>query len=155
MAKAFRFRLDRVLELRRLHAEMKKKELSQVRVELTRKQNAILQELIKLDQGKGVSRDLRKSNVDMTLLRMQEQYLNQLMRGVQRMHQGLQEDVLAEKQKLAELAEASKKVKVLERLREKKKAEYMLEMNREEQKFLDEVAQNMMRMSRGKKESVV
>ncbi|MDP6958888.1 MAG: flagellar FliJ family protein, partial [Planctomycetota bacterium] len=69
--------------------------------------------------------------------------------------QGLQEDVLAEKQKLAELAEASKKVKVLERLREKKKAEYMLEMNREEQKFLDEVAQNMMRMSRGKKESVV
>ncbi len=77
MAKAFRFRLDRVLELRRLHEEMKKKELAQVRVELTRKQNAILQELIKLDQGKGVSRDLRKSKVDMTLLRMQEQYLNQ------------------------------------------------------------------------------
>ena len=83
---------------------MKKKELAQVRVELTRKQNAILQELIKLDQGKGVSRDLRKSKVDMTLLRMQEQYLNQLMRGVQRMHQGLQENVLAEKQKLAEFS---------------------------------------------------
>ena len=155
MAKAFRFRLDRVLELRRLHEEMKKKELAQVRVELTRKQNAILQELIKLDQGKGVSRDLRKSKVDMTLLRMQEQYLNQLMRGVQRMHQGLQENVLSEKQKLAELAEASKKVKVLERLREKKKAEYKLELNREEQKFLDEVAQNMIRMRGEKKESVV
>ncbi len=77
------------------------------------------------------------------------------MRGVQRMHQGLQENVLAEKQKLAELAEASKKVKVLERLREKKKAEYRLELNREEQKFLDEVAQNMIRMRGEKKESVV
>ena len=31
----------------------------------------------------------------------------------------------------------------------------MLELNREEQKFLDEVSQNMIRMRGGKKESVV
>ncbi len=137
MAKVFRFRLDRVLDLRRLHEKMKKKELAQTRAAVTRQQNDMLQLLIRLDQGKGVSRDLRKEKIDMTSLRMQEQHLNGLMRS-----------------KLAELAEASKKVRVLERLREKRKAEYMLELGREEQKFLDEVAQNMTRLAAEKKESL-
>ena len=149
MAKKFRFRLDRVLEIRKLHEEMKKKELAQARMAVTQQQNDILQLLIKLDQGKGVSRDLRKQAIDMTSLRLQEQYLNGLMRGIQSSHQTLQGFVVDEKKKQLELAEASKKVRVLERLKEKKKAEYMLDVSREEQKFLDEVAQNMMRRAVG------
>jgi flagellar FliJ protein len=154
MAKVFRFRLDRVLDLRRLHEKMKKKELAQVRAAVTRQQNDILQLLIRLDQGKGVSRDLRKDKIDMTSLRMQEQHLNGLMRSIRVGHQSLQERALDERKIQAELAEASKKVRVLERLREKKKVEYMRELGREEQKFLDEVAQNMTRLAAEKKESL-
>ncbi len=154
MAKVFRFRLDRVLDLRRLHEKMKKKELAQTRAAVTRQQNDMLQLLIRLDQGKGVSRDLRKEKIDMTSLRMQEQHLNGLMRSIRVGYQSLQERTLDERKKLAELAEASKKVRVLERLREKRKAEYMLELGREEQKFLDEVAQNMTRLAAEKKESL-
>ncbi len=151
MAKVFRFRLDRVLEIRRVHEEMKKKELAQVRKAVSSQQGDILQLLMKLDQGKGVSRDLRRSSIDMTFLRMQEQYVNGLMRGIQKSYQVLQGHVLEENKKKAELSEASKKVRVLERLREKKKAEYMVDLGREEQKFLDEVAQNIERskMQRG------
>ena len=151
MAKVFRFRLDRVLEIRRVHEEMKKKELAQVRKAVSGQQGDILQLLMKLDQGKGVSRDLRRSSIDMTFLRMQEQYVNGLMRGIQKSYQVLQGHVLEENKKKAELSEASKKVRVLERLREKKKAEYMVDLGREEQKFLDEVAQNIERskMQRG------
>ena len=155
MAKKFRFRLDRVLDLRRLHEKMKQKELAEARAAVARRQNDILQLLIKLDQGKGVSRDLRKEKINMTSLRIQEQYLNGLMRGIQKSHLELQGQVIDEKKKQAELAEASKKVRVLERLRENKKAEYMMEVGREEQKFLDEVAQNMVRLAVGKKELIV
>lgn len=154
MAKVFRFRLDRVLDIRRLHEKMKKKALAQVRAAVTRQQNDVLQLLIRLDQGKGVSRDLRKEKIDMTSLRMQEQHLNGLMRSIRVGYQSLQERALDERGKLADLAEASKKVRVLERLREKKKAEYMRELGREEQKFLDEVAQNMTRLAAQKKESL-
>ncbi|MBI2900354.1 MAG: flagellar export protein FliJ [Planctomycetes bacterium] len=145
MPKRFAFRLDRLLQLRRMREELKKRELAAANRAVARQQQEILQLFVDEEETKTELRGLKTRTLDLVAIRLREHYLNVLNRRIGEAYRGLQDlqSKVAEKRK--ELVEAMQGVRVLERLRERKRAEYDLEVSREEQKFLDEVGSRMTR----------
>jgi flagellar protein FliJ len=139
MAKRFAFRLERLLELRRMTEERLKRELGVANRAVYEQQRSILQLLIEEDRTKGELRKIKVSTLDLVGIRMQEQYLNAVGRKILREYRQLQSLQESATHKRRELTEASKGVRVLERLREKKHDEWRREVDLEEQKFLDEL----------------
>ena len=145
MPKAFKFRLETLLEVRRLREDLARRDLAVARgkvLEQNRKLQALLSEE---EEGKKELRALKQREIDLVRLRLLEGYLNSLERGLRRGFQVLEELVRDEAEKRRALAEAVKGVRVLERLEERQRRAYLYELDRQEQKFLDEVAQNMER----------
>lgn len=140
MAKRFAFRLERLLDLRRMLEESRKRELGTANRAVYDQQRAILQLLVEEDRTKSELRQIKIRELDLVAIRMREQYLNAVGRKIVREYRSLQQLQEAAAAKRRELTEASKGVRVLERLREKKVIEWRHEADLEEQKFLDEVA---------------
>jgi flagellar FliJ protein len=145
VAKAFHFRLDRLLALRRQKAEVAQRDLAAA-MQLVQDQNRKLLEMMaEQDEGKAALRALRMRELDLVRLQFQEDYLGALERRIRGEVDRLQEIVRAEVGKRRELTEAVRGVKVLERLRERRFRDWSREENRREGKVLDEVAQRMER----------
>ena len=145
MAKKFKFPLDPALRYRRHLEGEKKRALAKARRAVL-EQNRLLLELLREEgQGKEEFRKLKVGQTGVQRLRLQEQYLNALSRRIRREFEGLQRRLLAEEQARRELVEARKQVRVLERLRERREADYRYELGREEQKELDETGLNTFR----------
>lgn len=140
MAKRFAFRLERLLEIRRTFEDRLKRELGAANRAIYDKQRDILQLLVEEDRTKVELRRIKIRELDLVEIRMNEQYLNAVGRKIVREYRTLQQLQEAATAKRRELTEASKGVRVLERLREKKFEEWRRETDLEERKFLDEVA---------------
>ncbi len=142
MPRAFKFRLEKLLDLRRLREELARRDLALARKAVDG-QNRLLAGLLGVeDEGKRALRSAKEKTIDMVRLRLLEGYLFSLERRIRREYDRLQELVLAELQKRRALTEALKGVRVLERYREKKVRAWRYEVDREERRFLDEVGQN-------------
>lgn len=142
MPRAFKFRLEKLLDLRRLREELARRDLALARKAVDG-QNRLLAGLLgEEDEGKRALRSAKEKTIDMVRLRLLEGYLFSLERRIRREYDRLQELVLAELQKRRALTEALKGVRVLERYREKKVRAWRYEVDREERRFLDEVGQN-------------
>ena len=138
MAEAFRFRLERLLELRREKESAAQRELAEA-IRQGREEAARLAALNAEEEGlKRTSR--RLGALDLTALRMSEGYLGSLERRARASRERLAELGLREAEKRRALAEAAKGVKALERFRERKLAEWRRASDREEVRVLDEAA---------------
>jgi len=137
---AFRFRLERFLEIRRAKEEVAQREFARAAgaaAEETRRLAALLAEE---EDSKRASRERRRGPLDLAALRLQEGYLSAVDRRVRASRERLLELQRAEGEKRQALVEAMKAVKVLERFRERKLAEWTRSLDREERKVLDEAA---------------
>lgn len=137
---AFRFRLERLLEVRRAKEDVAQRdfaEASRALREETRRLTALLAEE---EEVKAASRDARRGPLDLAALRLHEGYLGAVDRRVRATRERLLELGRAEAEKRRALVEAMKGVKVLERFRERKLAEWTRTRERDERKALDEAA---------------
>lgn len=145
MPKTFQFRMERLLELRRLREDLKKRELATANRAVAQRQQTILLLLVEENSAKDELKGLKGADrtLDLAAIRIQEQYRNWIDRQIVQSYRELQELQKGAAEKRAELSEASKGVRVLERLRERKRLEHRYATDRDERKFLDEVAQRV------------
>ncbi|MBI4231910.1 flagellar export protein FliJ [Candidatus Peregrinibacteria bacterium] len=143
MPHKFNFRLEPVLEYRRMLEEKAKRAFAMARREVLLQNITILNFMTEQEKGKMELRKLKVGKVDILTLRQQEAYLNSLVRKIAKAYDELRVLMDKESKKRKELSEATKQVKVIERLKERRYKEYLYGVAREEQKVLDEVGQNM------------
>jgi flagellar export protein FliJ len=147
MTKVFTFRLERLLEVRRLREEIARRDWGVAQRELRDQKRRVLELLLEEDQGKSAVRSIKVKLLNLDQLRLHESYLSSLERRISEARARFQELLKAEAEKRRLTVEARKRVRVLERFREKKRQAYLYEAGRQEQKFLDEVAQNASRQT--------
>jgi flagellar export protein FliJ len=143
MATIFRFRLERLLGLRRARAEEAGRDLARAQQEARLQNEAMVRLLREEEEGKEALRALRLNALDLPRLRLHEGYLEFLARRIRVEHERLQERIQAEIGKRRALAAALRAVQVLERLRERRERTHRVEMERLERGLLDEAAQNL------------
>lgn len=147
MPKRFVFKLEGVLEYRRALEEKKRRELAQVLREVgeaTQQLTAMLQMEV---EEKERFRRMKAGKLNILTLRLQEAYLNNLLRKIDRQQQLIQKLRTREVKARAEYVEARKQVMLLERLKERRLERWRYEANREEMRFLDEIAANIHRIA--------
>jgi flagellar protein FliJ len=140
VADAFRFRLERILELRRAKEEAAQRALAEARRAVEEESRRLASLLAEEDEGRRTSRGLRQGTLDLGALRLLEGYQNAVDRRIRTSRERLLDLGRAELEKRKALTEAMKAVKVLERVREKRLAEWTRAQAAGERKFLDEVA---------------
>lgn len=145
MPKRFSFRLEGVLEYRRQLEDIKKKDFLFARRARLEQEKRLASLLALEEREKDVLRELERDEVDIIKLRLQMGYLAHISRWINNAREELQRLQKAEEEKRVEMVEATKQVKVLERLKEHQYERYLYELGRSEQKFLDEIGQNMWR----------
>ena len=143
MAKAFDFRLEKLLELRRRKEEAARREVAAANQAVAERNRIILGLMSDEDLAKDEMRDAQQGTIDVERLRRAGEYAATLERRLQREYLALQDLVKAEMEKRNLLAEAHKGVRVLERFRDRKVQLHRLELDREERRFLDEIGQNL------------
>src|SRR3954469_6743106 len=143
MAKAFEFRLEKLLQLRRLEEEAAQRELAAVRQAVEVQNEAILNLVAEADQTRQVFRSFQERTIDVGRLRQTGDYLDWVERLLRRERSAMQDLEQAETEKRRRLTEALKSVRVLERFRERQLRHWRQGLDLEERKFLDEIGQNL------------
>ena len=136
---AFRFRLAKILNLKERLKSMKRLELARIESELEDKERALIFWNTKV-------KNLEVENVGMG--KDINEYYNQFeiaIANINRLKTEIQDLEVKKDRVLNELIEMEKEVKILDKLREKKKGEFIKELLRREMKFMDEIAQRSRR----------
>jgi flagellar export protein FliJ len=137
---AFRFRLERFLEIRRAKEDVAQRDFARAAgavAEETRRLEALLAEEEECGRAWRVP---ARGPLDLAALRLREDCLSAVDVRVRASRERLLELGRVEAEKRRALVEAMKAVKVLERFRERKLAEWTRALDREERKVLDEAA---------------
>ena len=141
--KAFRYKLERVLDIRKLEQEQIEMKLAAIVMEL----NNLLEEKEKTLNEKEETFNMwqkaqegRLNIADLIAYQNRIIKINLNIEGLDGKIQKTKEGIEKVRE---ELIEASRKSKILEQLKEKKFAEYRFEMEKEEQGILDEIGQNI------------
>jgi flagellar FliJ protein len=143
MSKAFEFRLEKLLELRRLEEEVAQREFAAAQAAVADRNQAILGLLNREEEGRQDLRTQQERVIDVVRLRMTGEYLELIAQLLDRERAILQDLARLELDKRRRLTEALKGVRVLERFRERQLRRYRQELDLEERKFLDEIGQNL------------
>lgn len=133
MAK-FKFSLEKVLDYRWLKEQEAKREYASAQKALTEQEDIFQQ----INQEKENLMEVRESTINR--MQVQQWYLLDLNQRLIATTEAIKEMSRYVEQALSVYIEAQKERKILEKLSEKQLAEYQIEMNREEQKMLDEMA---------------
>ena len=139
MAKSFQFRMEKVLDVRRLQEKSAQREFSAAQQAVAERNRIILELMNREDDARRELRTLQEGAVDVARLRMAGEFAASLERRLQKEYEALQAQVLVEMQKRQQLTEARKGVRVLEKLREKQARTHRQGFDREERNFLDEL----------------
>lgn len=140
--KRFQFNLQAVLDLRKQLEEERKRALSAAQKDLFEQQGRLYAYLLDEKKGKEELRRMEQSTLDLPQVMAQRRYLLGLTKRISGAHQELSRLLIIEREKREEVVKASKERKVLEKLKERKVAEYDHLLSVEEQKVLDEIANN-------------
>src|SRR4051794_40916227 len=124
MAKAFEFRLEKLLELRRLEEETAQREFAAAQQAVVERNRVILGLLAEEDRTRQDLRSQQERAIDVLRLRLTGDYLDSIERLLHRERSAMQELAKAELDKRRRLTEALKGVKVLERFKEKQLRRY-------------------------------
>lgn len=140
MAKRYEFRYETLLRLRRQREDERKRvvaaRLREIRTLEDRR--ATLENRIR-EQTEQVRDALRSSTLNLDDLKLSRHWVIRLRRGVLETDEAIKTHRAVLSKERQHLAEAAKDKKVLERLKERRLAEYMAEMDRREQLELDEM----------------
>lgn len=140
MPRKFKFNLEPALSVRRIDEDKRKRAFG----EATRRvdEQTLRIDGIEADQdaARAAFARTRTGTVDLTRLRLEEGWRVGLDRRLRRESAELVKRLQVREQRRGEFVEARQKVRVLERLREKRVAEYRRVLDREEQKTIDESA---------------
>ena len=143
MAKAIKFELQDVLDFRNFEKEEAQNELAKalaVETQINDNLQIIASQFISVKNQIDASssfEDIAAGNTRKKFLEMQKEELLQQ----------LSEAKLVSEQKRAVLAEAMKKTTALEKLKEKEEAVYKAEVDKEENDFIDDLANSNKRLS--------
>ena len=143
MAKAFQFRLEQLLGIRRQKVELAQRELAVAQEAVAARNQSILFLMDQEEQAKNDLRAQQERGIDVGRLKLADDYLTSLSRLLRREQETLHDLVRTEIERRHQVIEARKGVKVLERFRETKLRRHRQEANLEERKFLDEIGQNI------------
>jgi flagellar export protein FliJ len=138
MAKKFNFRLESVLKLREHHAKAEKQTLMQIMGMRYQKENEISEResyYNSLLKGK-------KGKFPVTEFQAQFAHQNFIKAEIKKLNDEKEQLVEIENIQREKLNTAKKEEKIISKLKEKKKLTYFDELNKEEVKVLDEIAQN-------------
>lgn len=141
--KKFRFRLEPILNLRKIQEDQKKREVGTLLAEISRQQNEALAlaELIR-QQGGIMKQQFITGSVDVNWIASYQGYVS----STQRQIAGKIENVNQIQKKLisarGELAKAAQQTKIMEKLRQKKKDRFDYQLRRQENEQADELANN-------------
>lgn len=147
MPRRFVFKLEGVLEYRRALEEKKKRELAQVQREVGEATQQLMAMLRLEVEEKERFRKMKAGELNIVTLRLQEAYLNNLIRKIGQQQQLIQKLRTKQVNARAEYVEARKQVMLLERLKERQRERWRYEANREEVRFLDEIGANIHRIA--------
>jgi flagellar FliJ protein len=142
MAKAFHFRLEQLLGIRRQREELAVRDLAAAQEAVAARNRSIL---FLMDQEEQAKKDLiaqHERAVDVGRLRLADEYLVSLAKLLRREQESLEDLVKVEMERRRRLVEARKEVRVLERFRESELKRFRRASDLEERKFLDEIGQN-------------
>jgi|SRR6185436_16555957 len=139
MAKSFQFRLEKVLDVRRLQEKSAQRELAAAQQSVAERNRIILGLMTRQDDAKKELRLLQERTVDVARLRLADDFAASLETLLRREYETLQAQVLVEIEKRQQLTEARKAVRVMEKLRDKQARQHRQGADLEERKFLDEL----------------
>ena len=137
--KMFEFRLQPVLRLRDQAERVKQREFAEAVNEVRRREGEILRVLSEIDDSRESLRHAEMRVIDPWQLIFHRRYLNHLEKQLHGLRGELRALSKKAEARRLELVEASKKKKSLEKLKERRRDEYMYEAGREEQKMFDEI----------------
>jgi len=143
MAKAFGFRLEKLLDVPRAKEEAAQREIASARQAVEVRNAVILDLMDREDDAKSDLRVLQQGGaIDLERLRMSAEFVAAVERQLRREYEALQRLVQAEMEKRETLTQARKDVRVLERHRDKELIVYRKDLDLQERKFLDEIGGN-------------
>lgn len=133
--KKFKFNLEPVLKVRKHKVDNAKNELAKVLAEKQKRQNLIDENLneIKQLQNKGAISDI-------TFLQNRFNRIQLLEMNNQKIQHEIDNIIEIENLRRRELTNLMRDEKVIEKLKDKKKADYNYKINKEENEFIDEIA---------------
>jgi flagellar FliJ protein len=144
MAKAFEFRLEKLLDVRRAKEEAAQRELAAARQAVEVRNAVILDLMNREDDAKSDLRALQQGGaIDLERLRLSAEFVGAVERQLRREYEALQRLVQAEMEKREKLTQARKDVRVLERNREQEVRLHRQDLDLQERKFLDELGGNL------------
>ena len=143
MVKAFQFRLEQLLGIRRQREELARRDLATAQEAVAARKKSILFLRGQEEEAQNDLRVQQERAVDVGRLKLADEYLASLGRLLRREQDSMHDLVRVEAERRRQLVEARKGVLVLERFRETKLRAYRREADLEERKFLDEVGQNL------------
>lgn len=137
----FKFRLEFLIKARRRKEEEAMARLAQRRASIRELESEIADTSARQEHLRGELSDMiREGRVGIELLKLYKDYDFKLGKDLKRLNEFLRLSRREEAKEQAALAQASVDRKIMEKLKEKKKAEYMQEQARLEQDQLEEMA---------------
>ena len=149
MAHRFEFRLEAVLRYRRMIENLRKKEFGLARQATARQSGRIVALLTEEGEGRRMLVRIQTGDLDVELWKLTQGYLQGLALRLRRAYEQLHRLQQVEDQRRGELVEATRGVRVLERLRERRLEQWRYEAGREEQKALDEAGRRPLLRAEG------
>jgi len=139
--KKFTFSLQPLLDYRKRYEDRLKKELAEIKKE-EKRQKKIIEQLHK--KRIKCEEELRKrrisGEIEIASLLIYQFYLDKLSLQIEEETKKMEEIFLKIKNKQTQIIEASKNKKVLEKLKEKRWLKFIDDVEKDEQRFIDEIA---------------
>lgn len=139
MPKRFQFRLEPVLRVRGAQEDEARRAFAAAQRAAQEQARKLADIATQERRARAEMADTRRGPVNLVRVRLEEGYLVGVGRRIDREKQTLAKKLEEQFVKRTAFVEARKKVRVLERLKERRQTEYRREVEREEQKTLDEV----------------
>lgn len=157
MAKRFQFRLEQVLNLRKQVEEVKARELAVAKIHLLEVEKDLNKHVEKQDEFFNVYSQLEKEGFFTAEQVMAYCDYKELLSKKEIEYKARQSDWMLEvERRRREVVKVSRQRQLLENLKDKKKRAHILEVQNDEQKFLDEVSSiAFVRRERAKKSSLL
>lgn len=138
--KKFKFTLDKVLEVRRIKEKEKQRHLAAA-LRTLENENKIFEHLNKQKENSWlIIESLLKANLDPATITLAYKSLDGQQTLTQLQDEKVTDAKLKFNEKREELVDIQRKKKILEKLREKQYEYYQMAGEKEEQKFIDEIA---------------
>ncbi len=143
--KRFKFPLDTLLKYRINIEKKKKEEWAKAKMERVKAEERLEQIYAEERERREYLESLMEGELDLREFQLVQRYIGQLIRLERIQSKIVEEKKKVEEEKLKEWIEARKDKKVLENYREKKWKEYLYELDKEEQKMVDDLFLNSRR----------